>query len=77
MRPGEALFKHYESVQKYLDEHIDDIETQIRSSSEKWEELSEIEFLSALVNLFPGNDTLQGYIVGDFTIQREKVIDRN
>lgn len=62
MKPGEALFRHYETVQKYLDGHIGDIRSKLESSSQKWEELSEIEFLSALVVLFPHDTVLQGYI---------------
>ncbi len=63
MKPGEALFRHYETVQKYLDGHIDDIRSKLESSSQKWEELSEIEFLSALVELFPHDAILRGYII--------------
>jgi hypothetical protein len=63
MKPGEALFRHYETVQKYLDGHIDDIRSKLESSSQNWEELSEIEFLSALVELFSHDSILRGYII--------------
>lgn len=63
MKPGDALFAHYETVQKYLDDHIDDIQSKLQSSPQKWGELSEIEFLSALVDLFPRDSILQGYIL--------------
>ncbi len=75
LKPGEALFRHYANVQKYLDEHIDQIESRIRSSVQQWGDMSEIDFLSSLVELFPENDILQGYMIGDFTIQREIIND--
>lgn len=75
LKPGEALFRHYAKVQTYLDENIDRIESTIRRSTKQWDDMSQIDFISSLVELFPGDNTLQGYMIGDFTIQREIIKD--
>ena len=75
LKPGEALFRHYAKVQTYLDENIGRIESAIRRSIKQWDDMSETDFISSLVELFPGDNTLQGYMIGDFTIQREIIKD--